>query len=251
MTDFLDEKRREITDRLKELKPLVDEYSRLEAAASALAGVGGDRGSTAAATATPRRRGPGRPRGSGNRHEPAAGRTPSKRHAKNQVVPPGQKSRSSARQKSRSSQRTRQKSGSSCWVREKSRPSRRRKRAVPKAVPDGAKAAARAPLRRCRSCRDSPASRSPSSPRRWASSRTTSTACFPAWSRKESSRRKAAAGTLSPSLVAPGGVLDHSCAEHTSLTASLPGTTIRRTSASTDSILIRKGAAGMPRPFFA
>ena len=41
MTDFLDEKRREITDRLKELKPLVDEYNRLEAAASALAGVGG------------------------------------------------------------------------------------------------------------------------------------------------------------------------------------------------------------------
>jgi hypothetical protein len=39
--DFLDEKRREITDRLKELKPLVDEFKRLEAAASALAGVGG------------------------------------------------------------------------------------------------------------------------------------------------------------------------------------------------------------------
>ena len=33
MTDFLDEKRKEITDRLKELKPLVDEYARLEAAA--------------------------------------------------------------------------------------------------------------------------------------------------------------------------------------------------------------------------
>ena len=43
MTDFLDEKRREITDRLKELKPAVDEYARLEAAASALAGVGGSR----------------------------------------------------------------------------------------------------------------------------------------------------------------------------------------------------------------
>jgi hypothetical protein len=68
VTDFLDEKRREITDRLKELKPLVEEYTRLEAAASALAGVGG---STASATATtpaaPRRRGPGRPRGSANR----------------------------------------------------------------------------------------------------------------------------------------------------------------------------------------
>lgn len=37
--DFLDEKRHEIGARLKELKPLVDEYERLEAAAAALAGV--------------------------------------------------------------------------------------------------------------------------------------------------------------------------------------------------------------------
>ena len=67
MTDFLDEKRQEITARLAELKPLVDEYSRLEAAASALAGVGGSTASstTAATAAAPRRRGPGRPRGSG------------------------------------------------------------------------------------------------------------------------------------------------------------------------------------------
>jgi len=61
VTDFLDEKRREITDRLKELKPLVDEYNRLEAAASALDGVGGP---ASAGTAGTRRRGPGRPRGS-------------------------------------------------------------------------------------------------------------------------------------------------------------------------------------------
>lgn len=72
MTDFLDEKRQEITARLKELKPLVDEYSRLEAAAAALAGVGGSASSSAstavaAAPAAPRRRGPGRPRGSVNR----------------------------------------------------------------------------------------------------------------------------------------------------------------------------------------
>jgi hypothetical protein len=64
VTDFLDEKRREITDRLKELKPLVDEYTRLEAAASALAGVGGSSSSGGATAAAPRRRGPGRPRGS-------------------------------------------------------------------------------------------------------------------------------------------------------------------------------------------
>jgi hypothetical protein len=66
VTDFLDEKRREITDRLKELKPLVDEYTRLEAAASALAGVGGSNASATAAPTT-RRRGPGRPRGSVSR----------------------------------------------------------------------------------------------------------------------------------------------------------------------------------------
>jgi len=64
VTDFLDDKRREITDRLKELRPMVDEYNRLEAAAAALAGVGGA-APTAGAKATPgRRRGPGRPRGS-------------------------------------------------------------------------------------------------------------------------------------------------------------------------------------------
>ena len=71
MTDFLDEKRREITDRLKELKPMVDEYRRLEAAASALSSVGGS-ARAAAATAAPRRRGPGRPRGSVNRTAKAA-----------------------------------------------------------------------------------------------------------------------------------------------------------------------------------
>jgi hypothetical protein len=58
VTDFLDEKRREITSRLNELAPLVDEYRRLEAAASALDGIGGSTGAR-------RRRGPGRPRGSG------------------------------------------------------------------------------------------------------------------------------------------------------------------------------------------
>ena len=59
MTDFLDEKRREITARLNELMPLMDEYRRLEAAASALDGIGASRAGGA------RKRGPGRPRGSG------------------------------------------------------------------------------------------------------------------------------------------------------------------------------------------
>jgi hypothetical protein len=60
VTDFLDQKRREITERLRELQPAVDEHNRLTAAASALADVRG----SGSASATPRRRGPGRPRGS-------------------------------------------------------------------------------------------------------------------------------------------------------------------------------------------
>jgi hypothetical protein len=62
VTDFLDEKRREITQRMDELKPLVDEYARLESAAAALAGVRGT--SSTASSGGGRRRGPGRPRGS-------------------------------------------------------------------------------------------------------------------------------------------------------------------------------------------
>jgi hypothetical protein len=44
MADFLDEKRKEIQQRLKELKPLVEEYGRLEAAERALSGVGAEAG---------------------------------------------------------------------------------------------------------------------------------------------------------------------------------------------------------------
>ena len=66
-TDFLDEKRKEISDRLAQLKPLADEYQRLEAAAEALDGIAG-RPSAAPAGyssgASARRRRPGRPRGS-------------------------------------------------------------------------------------------------------------------------------------------------------------------------------------------
>jgi len=75
MADFLDEKRKEIDARLRELRPLVDEFNRLEKAAAALAGVGG----TSAQAATRRRRSNGggaarrrgRPRGSGNRAKQA------------------------------------------------------------------------------------------------------------------------------------------------------------------------------------
>jgi hypothetical protein len=92
MAGFLDEKHKEIQARLKELKPLVDEYRELEAADKALSGLGkgsgGGGGSAAASTSAPaaapakraarrtstRRSSPsggsarrGRPRGSGTR----------------------------------------------------------------------------------------------------------------------------------------------------------------------------------------
>jgi len=60
VTDFLDQKRAEINKRLNELRPLVDEYQQLEAAAAALLGVTGSRNTTGTTT----RRRPGRPRGS-------------------------------------------------------------------------------------------------------------------------------------------------------------------------------------------
>jgi hypothetical protein len=73
VADFLDEKRKEIQARLKELQPLVDEYHRLEAAEKALSGVDGT-SSSSVATGTRRRRRTGsrtgrrgRPRGSGTR----------------------------------------------------------------------------------------------------------------------------------------------------------------------------------------
>jgi hypothetical protein len=85
MADFLEEKKREIDARLKELRPLVDEYHRLEAAAAALQGVGGattSRSSAPTARRTRRRRSTGtgtgtgtgrrgRPRGSGTRSKQA------------------------------------------------------------------------------------------------------------------------------------------------------------------------------------
>ena len=83
MTDFLDDKRREITARLNELGPLVDEYNRLTAAASALEGIGG--ASVAAAAAAPSRRGPGRPPGSSSKTATIATAAPAKKRGR----PPG------------------------------------------------------------------------------------------------------------------------------------------------------------------
>ena len=72
MADFLEEKRKEIRARLAELKPMVDEYQRLEAAERALAGVGSKPARTASAPARRGRSGNstgrrGRPKGSGTR----------------------------------------------------------------------------------------------------------------------------------------------------------------------------------------
>ena|SRR5215218_879231 len=86
MTDFLEEKKREIQARLKELRPLVDEYHRLEAAAAALDGVEGSRSAAPAAAPAPRRRrgagerpgGGGARQGAGRRGRPRGSGTRSK-----------------------------------------------------------------------------------------------------------------------------------------------------------------------------
>jgi hypothetical protein len=71
MPDFLEEKRKEISQRLKELRPLVDEYRRLEAAEQALSGVGSNDGRpTASPTAAPRRARSARAKGTGRRGRP-------------------------------------------------------------------------------------------------------------------------------------------------------------------------------------
>jgi len=82
MPDFLEEKKREIDARLKELRPLVEEFHRLEAASAALQGVpsgGADAGVRPETTRRGRRSSRngagtgkrGRPRGSGTRSRQA------------------------------------------------------------------------------------------------------------------------------------------------------------------------------------
>ena len=73
MSDFLQEKKQEIEARMEEIKPLVDEYGRLQDAARALDGV--RTGSSSSGSSSPRRSGggggagsgAGRPKGSGSR----------------------------------------------------------------------------------------------------------------------------------------------------------------------------------------
>lgn len=73
---LVDDVRRQITERLRELKPLVDEYHQLEAMVKKLGRGGGDGASATATRSTGRRRAAtrstngrrrGRPRGSGTR----------------------------------------------------------------------------------------------------------------------------------------------------------------------------------------
>ncbi len=92
MTDFLEEKRTEIRVRLDKLAPAVEEYTRLEAAAAALARIDGAGPTTPAAKASVRRgrpcksaatatalakaaqKGAGRPKGRGGRSKGGGGR---------------------------------------------------------------------------------------------------------------------------------------------------------------------------------
>ena len=62
MADFLTEQRTALDSRLKELRPLDEEYLQLEKAKQALEGVG-----------APRRRGPGRPPGSTTKRRASSG----------------------------------------------------------------------------------------------------------------------------------------------------------------------------------
>jgi hypothetical protein len=78
VADFLQEKRKEIEDRLRELRPLVAEYQKLEEAAAALAGVstepksanGARAASSGGTTTTTRRRRRAKSTGTGRRGRP-------------------------------------------------------------------------------------------------------------------------------------------------------------------------------------
>src|SRR4051794_27280198 len=74
MADFLDEKRKEIQARLKELKPAVDEYQLLLAAEEALGGLSNGGGAKSAGQSRRARRGGGSS-GSGRRGRPKGGGT--------------------------------------------------------------------------------------------------------------------------------------------------------------------------------
>ena len=118
MADFLDEKRKEIQARLKELKPLVDEYHAA-------------RGRRAGARRASQRR----------RRSERCRRAGAPRRAPHAASPPRQQHRRPPRPSAR--RRHARRAGAASW------------------------------------CATAPASPSPSSPRRWGSSRTTSTACMP------------------------------------------------------------------------
>ncbi len=91
MTDFLDEKKREIDSRLDELRPLVDEFRRLEAAAAALDGVAVESAGPSGARRSrrsPSGKGKGKGKGSG-RGRPKGSGTRSKQALAAVVAQPG------------------------------------------------------------------------------------------------------------------------------------------------------------------
>src|SRR4051812_27359627 len=80
MADFLDEKRKEIQTRMKELRPAVEEYELLQAAEAALGGLSNGVAAKPAASGSNRRTrrgagGSGAGSGSGRRGRPRGGGT--------------------------------------------------------------------------------------------------------------------------------------------------------------------------------
>ena len=85
MADFLDEKRKEIQARLKELKPFVEEYNKLLAADQALGGLCNGAAAPVAVARPPparrARRGPGRPQHRRQARSPQGRRHAARREA--------------------------------------------------------------------------------------------------------------------------------------------------------------------------
>ncbi|MEA2375261.1 MAG: hypothetical protein QOD53_1724 [Thermoleophilaceae bacterium] len=74
MADFLSEQRTALENRLKELRPLYDEYLSLEKVKEALEGVASPRRGPGRPPGSGARRGPGRPPGSTSRRKSSNGR---------------------------------------------------------------------------------------------------------------------------------------------------------------------------------
>jgi hypothetical protein len=81
VVDFLEGQQRQIRTRMQELAPLVQEYRRLQEAATALAGINGGQAPTSEppAPSPKRKRGPGRPRRAAKAATPKANAKPARK----------------------------------------------------------------------------------------------------------------------------------------------------------------------------